>query len=116
VAGAGPNGSDIYLVVDVLPDKRFERKGDHLYTDIHISLYDAVLGGEAHVDTLSGKVLLTIPAGTQPGQTIRLSGRGMPHLRNPQTHGDLYARVNVKLPRTLSPRERELFEELRRMA
>lgn len=116
VAGAGPNGADVYLIVEVLPDKHFERKNADLYTDVEVSLYDAVLGGEVQVNTLSGKVLLTIPAGTQHGQTLRLNGRGMPHLRDPQTHGDLYARIKVKLPRQLSPRERELFEELRRLA
>lgn len=119
VAGTGPAGpdgraSDIYLVVDVKPDEKFERKGENLYTDTGVSLFDAILGGEAHVDTLSGKVVLTIPAGTQPGQTFRLSGRGMPHLRAPQTFGDLYVRVNVQIPRKLNAHQRELFEELRR--
>ena len=56
--------------------------------------------------------MLTIPAGTQPGQSFRLSGRGMPHLRDPKTRGDLYARIKVQIPRNLSPEQRKLFEQL----
>lgn len=119
MAGAGPvspNGqpADIYLVIEVLPDARFERKGDDLYTDITVDLYTAVLGGEVRVNTLDGPVVLTIPAGTQPGQSFRLSGRGMPHLREPNVRGDLYARVKVQLPRNLTDKQRQLFEELAR--
>jgi len=57
--------------------------------------------------------MLTIPPGTQPGQKIRLAGRGMPVLRNPQTFGDLYVTVKVQLPRQLSEEQRRLFEQLR---
>ena len=91
--------SDIYLVVEVASDARFERKGDDLYTDITLDLFTAVLGGQVNVQTPGGNVLLTIPPGTQPGQTFRLGGRGMPHLRSPQEHGDLFARARVTLPR-----------------
>jgi len=117
VANAVPIGiegqrGDLYLVVRVQDDSRFERKGDDLYTDITIDLFAAVLGGEVTVPTLSGKVVLTIPSSTQPGQTFRLAGRGMPHLKNPQQHGDLFARIKVRIPRDLTPRQRELFEEL----
>jgi curved DNA-binding protein len=115
MAGIAPDGSDIFLVIEVAPDPQFERKGDDLYTDVSVDLYSAVLGGEATVTTPVGKVVLTIPAGTQQGQTFRLTGRGMPRLRtNPTTNGDLYARVVVLLPNKLTPRQRELFGELRR--
>lgn len=117
MAGAGPAGpdgrqGDLYLVIEVLPDPRFERQGDDLHTDATIDMYTAVLGGEAHVTTLDGNIVLTIPAGTQPGQTFRLSGRGMPALRSPSTRGDLYARIKVQIPRNLSPEQRKLFEQL----
>lgn len=105
-----PRG-DLYLVVKVTEDPRFERRGDDLYTDVEIDLKTAVLGGEVNVATLSGNVILTVPAGTQPGQTFRLSGRGMPKLRNPGAHGDLYVRVSVRIPSNLSSHQRELFEE-----
>ncbi len=104
VVPTGPNTppADIYLVIQVEPDSRFERKGDDLYTDIEVDLYTAVLGGTASVSTLSGNVVLTIPVGTQPGQTIRLAGKGMPKLHSKGTYGDLYARIKVSLPRKLS--------------
>lgn len=120
MAGAGPAGpdgrpSDIYLVIEVTPDKRFERQGDNLTTDVTVDLYSAVLGGEVRVPTLDGIVVLTIPAGTQGGQSFRLSGRGMPQLRNPKVQGDLYARIKVQVPRNLTDEQRKLFEQLAKM-
>ncbi len=117
MAGAGPAGADgqptdLYLVIQVAPDPRFERQGDDLYTDVSIDLYTAVLGGDARVPTPEGTVLLTIPAGTQPGQTIRLGGRGMPNLRAAANRGDLYARIKITIPRNLTPEQRQLFEQL----
>lgn len=117
-APPGPDGQrgDLYLVIEVAEDPRFERRGNDLYTDVTVDLYTAILGGEASVPTMAGNVILTIPPGTQPGQTFRLSGRGMPNIRNPQSHGDLYARVKVKLPRDLTQKQKELFQELARLA
>jgi curved DNA-binding protein len=103
---------DLYLVVEVEPDPQFERQGDDLYVEVPVDLYTAVLGGEAKVPTPGGNVVLTIPAGSQPGQLMRLSGRGMPRLREKDRNGDLYARLKVEIPRHLGKRERELFEEL----
>jgi curved DNA-binding protein len=110
----GPAG-DLYLRVNVLPDPRFERKGDDLHTTVSTDLYTMVLGGEVQVPTFTGEVALTIPAGTQNGRTFRLRGKGMPHLQQPDQHGDLYARIETRLPARLSSRQRELFEELRRL-
>jgi curved DNA-binding protein len=112
-ATGGPAG-DLYLRVSVSPDPRFERKGDDLHVTVPVDLYTMVLGGEIRVPTLSGEVVLTIPAGTQNGRSFRLRGKGMPHLRQPDQFGDLYAKVEVRLPARLTPRQRELFEELRR--
>jgi curved DNA-binding protein len=117
VRGAGPTGasgqpSDIYLVIEVSPHPTYERRGNDLYMDVPIDLYAAVLGNQVSVTTPGGEVLLTIPAGTQPGQTFRLAGRGMPHLRSPQQHGDLFARVRVSIPRNLTEQQRKLFEQL----
>ncbi len=114
-APLGENGqvNEIYLLVTVTPDERFERDGDDLRSEVSIDLFTAVLGGEALATTLTGNVLLTIPPGTQPGQTFRLGGRGMPRLRQPQTYGDLYVRVRVQLPRQLNAKQRQLFEQLR---
>ena len=86
--GGGPSG-DLYLVVNVLPHARFERRGDNLHTDIPVALTDAVLGTEIEVPTLSGKVALKIPQETQNGKSFRLRGKGMPHLKGDGA-GDLY--------------------------
>jgi DnaJ-class molecular chaperone len=109
--GGGPRG-DLILVVSVKPDPRFERKGDDLQTDVPVALTTAVLGGEAPVPTPDGKrLLLTIPPETQNGQTFRLSGKGMPRLKGNGV-GNLIARVQAVLPKKLTAREKELFEEL----
>jgi curved DNA-binding protein len=113
---AGGEAGDLYLRVKVAPDLQFERKGDDLYVTVPVDLYTAILGGEVRVPTLSGPVMLTIPAGTQNGRVFRLRGRGMPHLRQPEQYGDLYAKVDVRLPTDLGPRQRELFEELQRIS
>jgi DnaJ-class molecular chaperone len=110
---AGAEAGDLYLRVRVQTDSQFEREGDDLRTVAAVDLYTAVLGGETQVPTMNGSVMLTIPPGTQNGQVFRLRGKGMPRLRNPDEHGDLYAEVNVQLPTGLTSRERELFEQLR---
>jgi curved DNA-binding protein len=107
--------SDLYLVIQVADDPRFERKKDNLYTSLDIDLYTAVLGGEVKVPTLSGNVVLSIPPGTQPGQTFRLAGRGMPQLRDPKKFGDLMVKINLKIPKSISKKEEELFTQLKNL-
>jgi curved DNA-binding protein len=102
-------------VIQVADDPKYKRKKNNLYTDIEVDLYTAVLGGEIMVPTLSGNVVLSIPSGTQPGQTFRLSGRGMPQLKNPKNNGDLYVKVNIRIPHNLSSKEEELFSELKQL-
>jgi curved DNA-binding protein len=108
--------SDLFLVIQVADDPRFQRKKDDLFTSIDIDLYTAVLGGEVKVPTLSGNLVLSIPAGTQPGQTFRLAGRGMPQLKNPKKFGDLMVKINLKIPKKLSTREKELFTKLKQIS
>ncbi len=110
-ASGGPRG-DLYLEITVTPDPSFERVDDDLYLELPVNLYSAVLGGEAIVPTLRGKIKLKIPPETQSGRTFRLKGQGMPKLKNPDERGDLYAKVMVTLPENLSDEEIELFEEL----
>jgi curved DNA-binding protein len=107
--------NDLYLVLEVADDPRFERKGDHLHTTATLDLYTAILGGEITITTLSGKIMLTIPPGTQPDQVFRLSGRGMPHLKDPQTHGDLFVKVKIQIPQHLTTQQKQLFEQLARL-
>lgn len=109
--GGAPAG-DLYLVITVRPDPNFERRGDDLQTDLQVPLTLAVLGGEVPVPTLDGKrLILTIPPETQNGQVFRLAGKGMPRTRG-GGYGNLLGRVQVVLPKNLSPRERQIFEAL----
>jgi len=117
-AGAGPidesgQASDIYLVIIVSPDPRFERRGDDLYTEKTIDLYTALVGGETRIETFSGDVLLKIPSGTQPGQIFRLAGKGMPSLKNKNKYGDLMVKINVRIPKNLSEEEKRALECLK---
>jgi len=109
---AGGATGDLYLVIRVDSDQGFERKNNDLYTDVTLDLFTAVLGGEVLIPTPGGPIILTIPPGSQPNQSMRLKGRGMPHLRNPKRRGDLYVRLKVRLPIELSDEERDLFERL----
>jgi len=115
VAGAGPEGLDLYLIVKITDEDRFERDGYDLYTTSTLSVFTLILGGDADVETPTGKVKLSIPAGTQPEQVFRLAGRGMPHLKNAATKGDLYVRLKVQIPKYLSSKQRELLEEAARI-
>lgn len=117
--GPGLNGGpagDVNLIVTVRPDRRFERDGDNLRTEVDIPVTTAVLGGEANVRTPTGTVALTIPPGTQSGRGFRLRGQGMPKLRSRGgERGDLLARARIVTPANLTERERELYEELRNL-
>ncbi|MEO7003277.1 MAG: J domain-containing protein [Ktedonobacterales bacterium] len=120
VTGEGQPGvggaakGDLILIVAVRPDPAFERKGDDLLVTAQAPLTTAVLGGEIPVPTLDGKrVLLTLPPETQNGRVFRLVGKGMPK-ESGDGRGNLLARIEVTLPQKLSPREKQLFEELAR--
>jgi curved DNA-binding protein len=110
---SGGQPGDLYLVVEVLPDERFQRQGDDLLTEVEVPLYTALLGGEVAVPTMAGNVTLTIPAETQNGRRFRLRGKGMPSLKNPDECGDLYATISIRLPTNLTSQERALIEQLR---
>ena len=98
------------------PHPQFERKGRDLYSHVAIPLTTAVLGGEADVRTLGGKSLrLKIPATTQNAQVFRLKGHGMPATGKADEHGDLYATVEVQLPRELTAEQRKHFEALQKL-
>jgi len=111
--GGGPKG-DLYLVISVRPHESFERKNSDLYVEVAVPLITAVLGGEVEVPTLKGKLRLKIPPESQNGQLFRLAGKGMPHLGD-STRGDLFVKMKVVLPTSLNPREKELFEQLRKI-
>jgi curved DNA-binding protein len=112
VAKAGPNELDLYLIVEIADDKRFERRGNDLHTSAPVNVFTAILGGDTDVETFDGKIKLSIPAGTQPDQVFRLAGRGMPHIKNPKEKGDLFVKVKVQIPKYLSSKQRELLDEV----
>jgi len=103
------------LIVNVLEDKKFERHGNDLHTTVPVSVFTVLLGGEAEVETMEGKLKLNIPTGTQPEQIFRLAGRGMPHLKNPKEKGDLYVKLKIQIPKYLSAKQRELLDEASRI-
>lgn len=112
-AAGGPSG-DLYLVVSVKPHRLFQRKDGDLHVDVDVPLEDALLGGEVNVPTLKGKVALKIPPETQNGKVFRLAAQGMPRMGNDKK-GDLYAKVRVVLPSKLTDREKELFQEFKKL-
>jgi curved DNA-binding protein len=113
----GGSAGNLYLRVRLTPHPIFELKDRDLHVKVSVPVTTAVLGGEAEVQTLSGKpARLRIPAQTQNGQVFRLKGYGMPAVGKPDEKGDLYARVEVQLPTQLSAEEREHYEALRRLS
>lgn len=113
-ANGGPNG-DLYITFEIKNDTAFTRKGNDLYKTVPLSLYKAVLGGEEIIDTLSGKVKLTINPETQNGTKIRLKGKGFPVYKKEGEFGDLYITYQVQIPTKLSGKEKELFEQLSKL-
>lgn len=99
-------------MISVQDHPRFRREGDNLRIELPVDLYDMILGGEVTVETLKGKVSLSIPPGTRPGQTFRLRGRGMPNLRKPKQMGNLYVQVQPIIPQDLSEDELALYKQL----
>lgn len=107
----GPKG-DLYIEFNILPDPRFQRKGNNLYMVQDIDLYTALLGGETVVDTFSGKIKVKIKPETQNETKIRLKGKGFPVYKKDGQFGDLHVTLHVKLPTSLSDKEKELFQQL----
>jgi curved DNA-binding protein len=111
-ANGGASG-DLYLRVRLKPHPIFERKGNDLYAKVSLPVTTAVIGGEAQVPTLTGPLRLKIPETTQSGQVFRLKGHGMPAVGKPDDRGDLYATVEIQLPRSLTSEQRQHYEALK---
>ncbi len=108
----GPPG-DLYIVTRVRPHSYFERKGDNLYSDLPVTVREAVLGDKVEIPSVDGMVALTVPAGIQSGQQLKLRGKGVPHLGGGGA-GDHYVTVKVVTPAGISERGRELLKEFDR--
>jgi curved DNA-binding protein len=107
----GPAG-DIFINVRVKPHPAYERKGNDLYVTAPLEIYTAVLGGKQQIPTLKGPIKIDIAPGTDNGRTLRLKGFGMPKPEDPAQFGDLYVKVELKLPKDLNEKEKELFKQL----
>lgn len=108
--GGGGEAGDLFLRINILPDSRFALDGFNLVTVVNIAPWEAVLGAKVPVPTVDGRINLTVPAGTQSGQTLRVRGKGMPVSWG--RFGDLLVTTRIVVPKRLSARERNLFEEL----
>lgn len=106
----GAPAGDLFVEIRVRKHPIFTREGDHLYCEMPISFVTACLGGEIEVPTLSGRVMLTIPAETQTNKTFRLRGKGVKSVRS-KSAGDLYCTVIVETPVKLSKKQKSLLEE-----
>lgn len=109
----GGKPGDLYVRIFVKKHPVFQREGDDLYFSLAISFSQAVLGDEIEVPTLDGvKVLFEVPAGTESGKTLKISGKGVPHFTG-YGKGDLYVRLVIKTPKKLTKKQKELLEELK---
>lgn len=118
IKGKGQRGSsgragDLYLTVNVEPDPVYERKGNDLYMDARVDLFTALLGGKQEIHTLSGKINMAIKEGTQNGKLVRLKGKGIPGYGSSNEIGDLYVRLQVKVPEQLTAEQKELVNKLK---
>jgi curved DNA-binding protein len=107
----GPAG-DLYITFQIEDQSNFKRVGNDLFTTATLDLYTALLGGEAVIETLDGKVKMKVAPGTQPGSKVRLKGKGVPVYKQEGQSGDLYVSYEVKLPTKLTEKQRALFTEL----
>ncbi len=110
------NRGDLFVRIRVKENPKFVRKGDNLYQTVTVNLYDAILGNEIIVETLSGKLKIKIMPGIQNGKTIRLKGKGMPIYEKPSSFGDLYISIQVQIPERLTEKQKKLFEELKALS
>lgn len=110
MVSGGTNG-DLFLKVKIKPHPQFQIEGENLVSELQISPAQAVLGGEATVQTLDGNVRINIPALSQNGRLLRLRERGLPKLKQ-STRGDQLVRLKIVLPASVSPEEKALYEQL----
>ncbi|MFN3557487.1 MAG: DnaJ C-terminal domain-containing protein [Bacteroidales bacterium] len=104
---------DLLLTIRVQKHPVYERKGDDLYMDLPIDMFTAILGGKSNVITLGGQLAVNIPEGSQNGKQLRLKGKGMPVYGKTGAFGDLIVRLNVQLPKNLTPKQKDLIRQLK---
>ncbi|MEO9559561.1 MAG: J domain-containing protein [Nonlabens ulvanivorans] len=107
----GPNG-DLIITFSIVNDTPFKREKGDLFITQDIPLLTAILGGSQLINTLDGKVKLTIKEGAQNGTKVKLKGKGFPIYKKEGSYGDLYVTYSVVIPEKLSPKQKELYQEL----
>lgn len=107
--------NDLDIVFNVGRSSKFLREGADIFSEITVSIPQLVLGDLFEVETVSGKVKVKVPPGTQPGSLVRLKGKGLPKLSS-TGHGDHFVRVNLEVPQNPSKKEKELYEELYKLS
>jgi curved DNA-binding protein len=118
LGGEGMNGGpkgDLYITFTITNHTKFKLDKHNLYSTVDIDLYTAILGGEITVDSFDGKVKLKVIPGTQNGTKIKLKGKGFPVYKKEGHFGDLYIEYHIKIPSSLTEKEKELFEELSKL-
>lgn len=110
----GPKG-DLNIQFSILNNTKFKRDGDNLYTEVHIDLYKAILGGEVVVDLFEGKAKLKAKPGTQNDTKVKLKGKGFPKYKQEGSYGDLFITYKIDIPQNLTAKEKELFNELSKL-
>ena len=109
----GGKSGNLIITTEVLPEKGIERKGNDLYLDKTINLYDAIFGADIQLEFFGNKIKIKIPKETQAGKKLKLKNQGMPLYNLPGSKGDLYVTFNIKIPEKLTDEELELFSKLR---
>lgn len=115
VGKRGGEVGDLYLTIEVKSHKELERKGDDIYSELHVKAFDAVLGNEIEVTTVHGKVLMKVPSGVQSGKILRLKSKGAPKFRG-GGNGDHYVKIVVDIPEKLTREERIAWENVRKVS
>ena len=108
----GPHG-DLYIEINILKHPFFERDGNDIHIKIPVDFIDAILGCNLDIPTVYGEKTLSIPAGTQPGQILRMKGHGVKDLRSGKP-GDQYVHLEIKMPTSLNKEQRKALEEYRK--
>jgi curved DNA-binding protein len=113
-SNGGPKG-DLYITFTIENHTKFKLDKHNLYSTVDLDLYTAILGGEITVDTFDGKVKLKVLPGTQNGTKVKLKGKGFPVYKKEGVFGDLYISYQIVIPKNLTEKEKELFEELAKL-
>lgn len=111
IGSQGGKSGHLFLKVKIIPDKKFRRKNNDIYTTIDLDFYKAVKGGKINLQTMAGRISMNIPAGTQDGKMFRLRGKGMPGYGKNDSYGNMFVKINIVLPSNMSKKEIDLINK-----